>query len=112
METKNTRFCHAFTSGRAAKNTVHSLHSGNSQITDEVEIRSLFLEHMKGLLGVETQVIPVHISHLYTASEMVNLDHLQAPFSEMEVKAVVFSFAANKSSGAPDGLPNEFLQCY
>lgn len=105
----NTRFFHSFASARTARNAVLSLRSEATDITNGMEIKRLFLHHMKQILGTENPALPFLPNALYPTP--MNLEDLAIPFSEQEVQRAIRQLAKNKSSG-PDGLPNEFLQEY
>lgn len=62
---------------------------------------------MKVLLGAADPVLDFDVPTLYQDTH--NLQHLAAPFSEIEIEHAVNSLASNKVCG-PDGLPNEFVK--
>lgn len=82
-------------------------HDGNT-ITNEAEIRQVFLNHLQSILGSNPPCLPFDATALYTQT---NLQGLQNQISEQEVYHAIQTLAKNKACG-PDGLPNEFAQSY
>lgn len=106
---RNTRYFHVMASAGNNRNTIKSVIHEGRDVTEEKEIAKIFLEHMRGLLGVQSRVLQFQPQNLYPNHN--NLLQLAEPFHEEEVKLAVKGLAKGKASG-PDGLPNEFIQTY
>lgn len=85
------------------------IHANDQILFDKEQIKEVFVDAMKNVLGVSNRVLEFDASVLYP--ENPSLDHLQNQFTNQEIHTAVKQLANNKSSG-PDGLPNEFLKIY
>lgn len=104
----NTRYFHAFASTRLRGNLISSLTHDGHIYTRVQDIQMIFYQHMRQLLGTESEIQDFDASVLYQGSD---LHTSEVPFTEYEIAGAVKSLAKNKSSG-PDGIPNEFLQFF
>lgn len=104
---KNTRFFHAYASARLRKNMIASLDHEGVRVTEPIQIQIIFLDHMKSVLGEQSEVANFDPTAIYAPNQ--DLNSLQDPFTEIEIERAICRLARHKASG-PDGLPNEFLQ--
>lgn len=106
---RNTKFFHLWASNRKRKNLITSIQHQQSVITEPESIKECFRAHFKLLLGnSEIPCIAADWKNLYPEGAS-QLDDLDAPFSEQEIKNAVFQLASNKSPG-PDGFPLDFYK--
>lgn len=105
----NTKFFHNYASARHRINTVHALVVNGQQIADPPQIRTLFLNHMRLIIGTQTQVKDFNATVLYGNDP--NLQSLVDPFTDYEIENTVFHLANNQASGS-NGLPSEFAKTY
>lgn len=103
----NTLYFHRFASSRAAKNTISGLSHNGVRLCNTSEIKAVFLDHLKALLGSTSDTIPFEAANLYPLS--LDLSQLAQPFTKEEVHTAIKSLASNRASG-PDGLSNEFVK--
>ena len=78
-------------------------------MTDEIQIRLAFKNHMEALLGVDNEVIQFTPEVLYPLNP--DLSSLQDSITDLEIELAVRQLAKQKASG-PDGILNEFLQMH
>lgn len=104
---RNTAYFHNFASSRLRLNTISSLKIGDQEVKGDTQIRQIFFNDMKEILGAEDPVLEFDVQSLYQDTH--DLNHLADPFSEQEIEQAVHNLASNKASG-PDGLPNEFIK--
>lgn len=106
---RNTRFFHAFASGRLRRNLVSQIEYEGQIVIDENLIREIFTTSMRSTLGTNSVVLNFHPEVLYPQNPC--LLNLQVIFTCEEIDVAVRQLANNKASG-PDGLPNEFIKVY
>lgn len=102
------RFFHAYASSRHRMNSVQSLAIQTQTVTDPIQMRNRFVEHMQGLLGTQTQVESFDPSVLYEND--LDMRALQEPFTDQEIEQTVKHLANNRASG-PDGLQVNLRRC-
>ena len=105
----NTKYLHAKANGRRRKNMITALNQAEGLITEEKEIVDYITNFYKNLFGqpdCNSIVLQIENPELVPNSD---IGKLTEPFTEKEVKEVVFKMAHNKSPG-PDGFNVEFYQ--
>jgi mannosylglycoprotein endo-beta-mannosidase len=108
----NTRYFHSVANGRHQKKLIHSLVQDEGTIEGHENLKSYITNYYKGLFGSPDEG---NFSMDETRTDdipQVSVEEnglLTAPYSEDEVKKVVFQMEHNKAPG-PDGFPAEFYQ--
>jgi Reverse transcriptase (RNA-dependent DNA polymerase) len=102
-------FFHAFASARSTEKVIVALQTGDTTINTRESIQEAFFQHLKLQLSTEAAVSDFDPTALYPQQH--NLQHLDRPFTIIEIERAVRQLARNKASGT-DGLPNEFIQAY
>lgn len=106
---RNTKFFHTWASNRRRKNLITEIRHQQSTIHDIPQIHDCFRDHFKQLLGnQEIPSIKADWKQLYPEGPL-QLQELEAPFTEEEIKNAVFQLASQKSPG-PDGFSFEFYK--
>ncbi|XP_058076384.1 uncharacterized protein LOC131224965 [Magnolia sinica] len=93
------------------KVTPMSLDTLGVQIEDRKEIAKLAINHFRSLLCFEGWIRPRLDFVQFKSLNEAEVNILEAPFSEEEVKAVVDSLGRGKSP-SPDGFPMAFFQTF
>jgi Reverse transcriptase (RNA-dependent DNA polymerase) len=115
---RNTKFFHAATVARRKVNAIKAIQVGPDEwVTEEKEIRSLFVQHFKSIYNEIPET--VHMSELFPLDfiqTLPKLTHdqyltLQCWPDDQEIMQAVFALGPDKASG-PDGLNARFLQTY
>src|SRR4051812_11508947 len=108
----NTRYFHAVANGKNKKKLIHSLIQDEGTIEGQQHLKSYITNYYKSFFGALTEN-----SFSLDESRMEDIpqvsieenNFLTAPYTEEEVKKVVFQMEHNKAPG-PDGFPAEFYQ--
>jgi mannosylglycoprotein endo-beta-mannosidase len=108
----NTRYFHSVANGRHRKKLIHSLVQDEGIIEGHEYLKSYITNYYKGLFGSPEEgnfsMDETRIDDIPQVSTKEN-SLLTAPYSEEEVKKVVFQMEHNKAPG-PDGFPAKFYQ--
>ena len=112
---KSSAFFYKSVKGRSARNEIKAIKDDEGTwITNQSQIKSLFLESFKGIYqcgksrGERIQYDDPFLSPVASLSQH-HIDLLTVPFSNEEIKAACFSSKPLKSPG-PDGTPPIFFQ--
>src|ERR1041385_5174411 len=94
---------------RRRKNRITSLHQEEGVFNEEKDIIEYITKFYKNLFGQsDCNTITLQMERTVGVSNR-DIEKLTEPFTEKEVKEVVFNMAHNKSPG-PDGFNAEFYQ--
>ncbi|KAM3020904.1 hypothetical protein ACUV84_040901 [Puccinellia chinampoensis] len=104
----NTTFFHAHASKCRRRNHMFKLKKGDREVTDQQEMEELATEFFTDLIGQpKERVEEINLDAL--GLSRLNLDDLEANFTEEEIWSVVKNLPADKSPG-PDGFSVLFFQ--
>lgn len=108
---KGTKTQLIFTKWQASRSaiSIHKLKIGNEFLHDETNIQQAILQHYETLLKEEEEWRPLIGSDGFSKISDVTTVNLIRPFTEEEIRNVVFSMDPNKSPG-PDGFSLGFYQ--
>ncbi|XP_051228971.1 uncharacterized protein [Lolium perenne] len=105
----NTRFFHLRANGLRRKNHIPSLVSADgAEVTDHAAKANILHKHFVNLLG-KTSQRQNRLNWDALGIQLVNLSHLDAPFSLDELKEAVFGLHSEKAPG-PDGFTGIFYK--
>nr|CAD1816994.1 unnamed protein product [Ananas comosus var. bracteatus] len=105
----NTRFFHLKANGRRNLNFISRLSDGSSMLSSPQPIGDHLFSFFSDQLGMEhASSATINLREIYR-DELLDLSSLQAPFSLLEVRKALFSYAPEKAP-RPDGLPMIFCQ--
>lgn len=108
----NTKYFQMIANGKFRKNRIFQMTDGARMLYDEGELKSHITGYYKNLFGPPESTsftLDEDLRDDIIQVTQVENEKLTQPFSEDEVKAVVFSMEHNKAPG-PDGFPVEFYQ--
>lgn len=108
----NTKYFQMIANGKFRKNRIFQMTDGARMLYDEGELKSHITSYYKNLFGPPESTsftLDEDLRDDIIQVTQVENEKLTQPFSEDEVKAVVFSMEHNKAPG-PDGFPAEFYQ--
>jgi hypothetical protein len=115
---KNNKFFHATTVARRRKNAIKVIQTEDrGWVTDEVQIRKLFVLHYKSVYNEPYELIqPSIIFPAIFLQSLPKLSHdlafvLQQPPDVQEITLAVFALGPDKAFG-PDGLNARLVQTY
>lgn len=104
----NTKFFQAFANGRRAKNFIPLVKHGDEVVTNPDRMEEVFSEAYQALIGT-AHARGYTLDLDYLGMESVNLDDLEAIFTEEEVWAVIKELHPDRAPG-PDGFIGAFYQ--
>jgi hypothetical protein len=110
----NTRYFHVIANGHHRRKQVQSLVQDEGQIEGHEQIKLYIANYYKGIFGPpEESSFSLEESQTDDIPQVSMEENglLTAPYSEEEVKRVVFQMEHNKAPG-PDGFPVEFYQSF
>jgi hypothetical protein len=108
---RNTKFFHRKVVGRAKKNKITRLQTGDGRITkDKKEMGSMTRDFFQQLYNQDPTVCPQELLQLIEPkfTDEVN-ESLCKDYSEEEISNALFQIRPLKASG-PDGFPARFFQ--
>jgi hypothetical protein len=108
---RNTTYFHAIANHRNRKKRIDRLRGPNGMVTETSEILKIAANYYKELFGWEDRGNTSLDSHFLEASDRVSPREnaeLTTPFSEQEIKRVIFDSYAEGAPG-PNGLSFLFL---
>jgi mannosylglycoprotein endo-beta-mannosidase len=108
----NTRYFHSMANGRHRKKLIHSLVQEESLIEGHEQLKSYITSYYKGMFGApEESDISMDESRIDDMPQVSPEENaiLTSPYSEEEIRKVVFQMEHNKALG-PDCFPAEFYQ--
>jgi len=104
----NTSFFHLKASSRRRINVITSIVHQGYTVSTPIEISSLFTDHYRHIFGT-TRYPPLSVDwHSLYPHTVGLLGNIESPFTEEEIKKVVFGLAAEKAPG-PHGYPMLFF---
>jgi hypothetical protein len=104
----NTKLFHAVANGHRTKNFIPSIRVGNEIITDQDRKVEVFTDAYSHLLGtIRNREHGINLEALNI--QAVNLEDLEAIFTEEEVWQVIKDMPADRAQG-PDGFIGAFYQ--
>ncbi|KAJ0984845.1 hypothetical protein J5N97_003201 [Dioscorea zingiberensis] len=107
---QNTKFFHTIASQRRNINRINQLQVDGQTVTDPSRITEAISTHFTALFGTEREMrYKTSWDRLFAHRQRVNLDHLEQPFQEEEIRLAVKELGADKAPG-PDGFPMTFYQ--
>lgn len=107
---ENTKFFHASASARLRKNQIKLLHGNEVPIYSHVGKENILSEFYTALLGTSTQTTwNFDLDALYP--NLRSLSSLDEPFTEEEIKNVLWHMRADSSPG-PDGFRPAFFKSF
>jgi len=110
----NTDYFHRIANGRRRRSTIISLTDGDQEIVGTPQLLEHATNYYKSLFGPASSSTISLSSGLWDDAPKISSednDFLCRPFSEEEIKYVIFQMEHNKAAG-PDAIPIEFFQTY
>jgi hypothetical protein len=108
----NSEFFHRVANGKKRKNTIFSMEGEEQELLDTEKILEHATNYYKTIFGPSEKSSFTLSSSLWGPNSCVSQEenhNLVAPFTQEEIKKVVFSMDKNTAPG-PDHLPIEFFQ--
>lgn len=104
----SSKLFHLRANGRRRKNHIPSLQSQNGAVTDHKLKEEILLNHFKSLMGTrDSGRLTINWAQLQHPT--ADLQHLELPFTEDEIKGAVFDLHDEKAPG-PDGFIGKFFK--
>lgn len=104
----STRFFHLRASGRRQKNYIPLLNGADGPVSDHEGKAKILFDRFKGLMGAPF-IRSARLNWEMLGLPRRDLSHLEGPFSEQELLAVIQDTHGEKAPG-PDGFTGAFLK--
>lgn len=104
----STRFFHQRASGRRRKNHIPALRGSSGMVTNHDGKAKILLDRFQGLMGTPFSST-AKLNWEFLGLPRRDLQHLDAPFTEQELKTAVIEVHGEKAPG-PDGFTGGFFK--
>lgn len=105
----NTKYFHKYIKGNQVRRSIDSIRGQDGMWYDGPEISGQFVNHFRGILGVEANTVPIsNPSTLFNKKlDDITAAHMVRDVTNVEIKEAIFDIGDDKAPG-PDG----FTACF